>query len=158
MADFLTPEELVAVLKGGKYKPFPGYFVGPRADGQKGFCCLGVYAEINHIGFDPDAAVFCCQDGPGGDFDPELPADHWLFTEVETHLTGESVVPNVHNHSGTIQSLLANANDRATSDSYELPIKVLEGFIAGCRKFQLGVDWVKPVFPTGEDAPVFDAE
>jgi hypothetical protein len=145
--DVSTPDGLLEVLRRGVFKPATGQFEDTRDDGETGYCCLGVYAKVNGIAYDGNnAALFWNRITTGDEsvsrrYDPELPAEHWLFTPVVVQDGSERWSEN------TIQGTLANANDRDTSDAYAEPIKVLEAFIAGCRKFDItGRESIKPVW------------
>jgi hypothetical protein len=48
--DVSTPEGLLQVLKRGLFKPAYSQFKELREDdGIDGYCCLGVYAEVNDL-------------------------------------------------------------------------------------------------------------
>jgi hypothetical protein len=128
--DVSTPEGLLQVLKRGLFKPAYSQFKELREDdGIDGYCCLGVYAEVNGIAYSKDDGAFRDTNGEGGEV-ATLPDDHWLFTEVITINAGGSRTD------GPLQFVLSRANDQDQSDSYDLPIQVLEAFIAGCRTFR----------------------
>jgi hypothetical protein len=128
--DVSTPEGLLQVLKRGLFKPAYSQFKELRDDDAiYGYCCLGVYAEVNGIAYDAADGAFQEPGGDGTD-EAELPDDHWLFTKVVTHNDTGSTT------NGPLQFVLSRANDQDVSDSYDLPIQVLEAFIAGCRTFR----------------------
>jgi hypothetical protein len=128
--DVSTPEGLLQVLKRGLFKPAQSQFKELREDdGIDGYCCLGVYAEVNGITYSNGDGAFRDTNGEGGEV-ASLPDDHWLFTKVVTReVAGDTF-------DGPLQFVLSRANDQDRSDSYDLPIQVLEAFVAGCRTFR----------------------
>lgn len=141
--DVSTPDGLLEVLKRGLFRPAMSQFKELREDdGIDGYCCLGVYAEVNGIPYNENDGAFRNPNADGTDDEATLPDDHWLFTKVTT------INPGGSKTDGPLQFVLSRANDQDVSDSYDLPIQVLEAFTAGCRTFR----WTSstnfvPVFP-----------
>lgn len=105
------PRDLIEYLKQPGIKKAKEMF----ADGD-GRCCLGHYADLCHLNYDPDEKSFGASDSD--DYSTWLPLDHWLWTETESD----------HSY---LQFELAALNDQ--SPDFGPVIDRLEEFAAECE-------------------------
>lgn len=85
-----TPAELADYLEGKKKAR------GQLARGREARCCIGHYADMCGLIYDPEGARIAVGPPPAhlGSI-PRLPADHWLFTDTsEGPLQDRLIVAN----------------------------------------------------------------
>lgn len=111
-----TPEELVAYLKEPGRKKATGQFAY-----EEGRCCLGHYADMCGVTYDPGQGVFDTPDMadmPYGSRRAALPDDHWLFADVAG---GEA----------SVMGRLVQLNDGGYGDDFSAVIEYLEENLVG---------------------------